>query len=79
MKEGLSTDYPDSGDPICVGDQIEIDGIVGVIERVLLAHTTDANELSCNDTGGILIQSGEYGRVLFPFTFPVSIKKLKRG
>ena len=77
MKEELSMFYPSSCCPICVGDNIEIDGVAGVVEMVAAANSSDAKDLSCDETGGVLIRSNEFGRVLFPLTFPVTIKKLE--
>jgi hypothetical protein len=62
----ISLTYADTGEPVKPGDECFLDGHPVRINSVLIAGTTDAEDSYCDDTGGLIIESEQWGKVLIP-------------
>jgi hypothetical protein len=59
--------FYDTGELIRVGDVIYIDNHRGVVEGVFEPGTSDARAFSCDETGGVLVKTDEFGLMLEQF------------
>lgn len=63
----ISSRYP-NGETVQPGDRVVLDGVYrGVVDLVLSPQTAEAKDFSCFDTGGLLINTADFGLMLVPF------------
>ncbi len=59
--------YPD-GQPICVGDNVFLDGIhIAIVEKIFRPGSQEAKNFDCEKTGGLLLNAQEYGLIVSAF------------
>lgn len=76
MKEAVvGTVYTDSGEPIQVGDQVQIDLHPGKVTGIFLPGTQEAAGCYCEDTGALSVLFDDGVSVLLPFGNPHTVTR----
>ena len=74
----ISRSYPKTGEWIMVGDRVVLDEVhPGKVVGVFAPQTKDAEDYSCSDTGGLLIETESFGLMLLPFGSSQEIQRVE--
>jgi hypothetical protein len=66
VRNGDPPHYFNSNNSMQVGDRVSVDGWPAVVELIIPARSQAACDFDCFETGGVLLQTEHYGRMLIP-------------